>query len=385
MILFFALLSVVFILVIALSWYALGAVVSPSRLAGTRGGLMLLDMATVAVMIFGRSLFHGHDEAERISYIIIAMIWMAQFLFGLIVALIRLARWAYYRSASRTDDVADPDKRRLLKGAMIYPIVAAGASLYGGTAGRIETVVREMDVPVGEIGDDLENYRIAQISDVHLGKFFSLDDLRDLMEKAAGTKADVLALTGDIFDDNEMNERAVSLIGEYTERFPDGIWFCYGNHEYFRDVERTNRALINTKIHVLKNDHIRLKKGKRPFYIVGVDYPRPRSAFEEKEKRCARDAFEGIPKNAVTVLLAHHPDFIDDAAEHDATLVLTGHTHGGQLGLMGVPLVPPVFKYMRGVYRVGDTVGYVHSGNGSWFPWRLGCPPEIAVFRFVKG
>ena len=87
-----------------------------------------------------------------------------------------------------------------------------------------------------------------------------------------------------------------------------------------------------------------------------------------------------VPENAVKVLLAHHPDFFDGAAEYGVDLALAGHTHGGQIGAFGVSLAPPVFKYMRGVYRVGQTLGYVHSGNGSWFPYRLGCPPEIAVF-----
>ena len=59
--------------------------------------------------------------------------------------------------------------------------------------------------------------------------------------------------------------------------------------------------------------------------------------------------------------------------------MLTGHTHGSQFGIFGLPLFP-VFKYTRGIVEKGKTTGYVHSGNGSWFPYRLGCPPEIAYF-----
>ena len=78
-------------------------------------------------------------------------------------------------------------------------------------------------------------------------------------------------------------------------------------------------------------------------------------------------------------MLAHHPEFIDDGAERNFALTLTGHTHGSQIGIFGVPLLP-VFKYTRGVVKIGDSFGYVHVGNGSWFPFRLGCPPEIAYF-----
>ena len=88
----------------------------------------------------------------------------------------------------------------------------------------------------------------------------------------------------------------------------------------------------------------------------------------------------GVPDNAVKILLAHHPDFLKNAVEYNAELVLSGHTHGGQLGFEGMPLVPPVFEYMRGWYSQGATRLYVHPGNGSWFPFRLGCQPEIAIF-----
>jgi ser/thr protein phosphatase len=64
-------------------------------------------------------------------------------------------------------------------------------------------------------------------------------------------------------------------------------------------------------------------------------------------------------------------------------LTLTGHTHGSQFGFLGLPLFP-VFKYTRGMVRIGDNYGYVHVGNGSWFPLRIGCPPEIAFFRLER-
>lgn len=83
------------------------------------------------------------------------------------------------------------------------------------------------------------------------------------------------------------------------------------------------------------------------------------------------------------MLLAHHPEFIDDGAAHGAALTLTGHTHGCQFGVLGLPLLP-LFKYTRGLVHTGGHTGYVHSGNGSWFPCRIGCPPEIAYFTLRR-
>ena len=167
-------------------------------------------------------------------------------------------------------------------------------------------------------------------------------------------------------------------------RFPKGVWFCYGNHEHFRNISAIRAALAKTRIHVLCDGNEQVLDGARPLWFAGVDYPRSRSVFKLDGAASLDAALKGVPANAVKVLLAHHPDFFDGAAEKGVDLVLSGHTHGGQIGILGVPLVPPVFKYMRGVYHVGQTMGYVHSGNGSWFPYRLGCPPEIAVFTLRK-
>ena len=90
-----------------------------------------------------------------------------------------------------------------------------------------------------------------------------------------------------------------------------------------------------------------------------------------------------MTENAIPILLGHHPEAIDNAASHGAALALTGHTHGCQFGIFGRAALP-FFKYNRGIVHVGSTLGYVHSGNGSWFPYRIGCPPEIAYFTLRR-
>ena len=108
-----------------------------------------------------------------------------------------------------------------------------------------------------------------------------------------------------------------------------------------------------------------------------------REQFAALKQAYSERAFQQVPKDAVCVFLAHHPEFIDDGASHGAVLTLTGHTHGAQLGLFGMPLLP-IFKYTRGMVQHGSCYGYVHSGNGSWFPYRFGCPPEIAYFTLKE-
>lgn len=263
-------------------------------------------------------------------------------------------------------------------------VLALGLSLYGCFWGRQALHTVEYTVPVEGLGEGLEGYRIAQLTDVHLGGFYSLDDFQQLLEKAAAAQPDVLVLTGDVFDDARMTMQAAKLLDSYSDRFPQGIYYCRGNHEHFRGIPLLEIALADKNIHNLVNDNALVLEDSRPLYIAGVDYPMQREQFGYLADAYTKKAMTGVPDNAVKVLLAHHPGFVKNAAGYDTELVLSGHTHGGQLGINDISLAPPLFEYMRGWYSQGDTRLYVHPGNGSWFPFRLGCQPEIAVFTLCR-
>ncbi|MBE6098237.1 MAG: metallophosphoesterase [Schwartzia succinivorans] len=382
---FWMLVLIVLFIVAALAWWGIGITVSENARKTVRGILVLFDVVSVLLLMAGRHLLWMTEPVLKYGMLVLTAVWMAELFFGLFALFARqIYKFIYNEGKHSKNMPKDPERRRFLKGAAVLPLAAAAGAGYGTFSERTRTVVREFDVPVDGLGPKADGFRIAQLSDVHLGLFYSLEDLKKLMEQAAATKADALVITGDLFDDDDINEKAAELIDSFCGSFAHGIWFCYGNHEYFRNISRTRKALGKTKIHVLVNDSARILTDTRPIYFCGADYPRFRPRFKELEEGFMKETVKGVPKEAVTVLLAHHPDFIDDASEYDVTLALTGHTHGGQLGLFGVPVVPPVFKYLRGKYIVGRTFGYVHCGNGSWFPFRFGCPPEIPVFRLTS-
>lgn len=357
---------------------------SQSKIAGFFAWLILLvDVAAFSGFTkTGREYIHQYLSEAQIGLIIEAFTVLV--MFQILMSVLVMIDMAIDKCKEKLKMPVDESKRRFLRKGVLMPIAVAGAAAYGNRYEKEHTVVREIAVPTKDLPENLYGFRIAQLSDVHLGMFFSLERLRDLMEQASSLKADVLVLTGDIFDDVDMNEEAAMIINEYTGRFPKGIFCCFGNHEHFRGIKKIKTYLAKTKIKLLDNRSVMIVNGERPLYLAGVDYPMARHAFDMLALSYMDDAFRNIPDKAVTVLLAHHPDFIDYAAERQVMLTLSGHTHGGQLGLFGIPLVPPVFKYMRGSYRVGDTFGYVHSGNGSWFPCRIGCPPEIACFSLCE-
>lgn len=309
----------------------------------------------------------------------------AQLFCGAIVIIAVVVRWIYRKF--NPPKPFDPARRRMLAYGMIYPLLSLAVSLYGNRIEKNHDVENFFDVPIKDLPPDLEGFRLAQISDLHLGAYFSLERLEALLQRVADAKPDLLAITGDIFDDVHMNPAAIKIVDAFTDKFKFGIWYIHGNHEHFRGIRAIEAGLAQTKIHWLVNraEHVTSK-----LYILGVDYPsrapvtstadkEREQIFAEARKKFVDEAAAGVPDEAIKILLAHHPEFIDDGAERNFALTLTGHTHGSQIGIFGVPLFP-VFKYTRGVVKIGDSFGYVHVGNGSWFPFRLGCPPEIAYF-----
>ena len=373
---FFIVICSLMVCLAGLAFWVVSYVFAGSRLQQVRRGMLLFDGIVVLGMAV-RIRLPGGEMVTAAALQIAAIGFMIQF-FGVVLVLgAVLLRWFYRRMAAVP---VDGERRRLLRQAFLFPAAAAAAGVYGGLYEREHTVERHYDIFVRGMDGPLEGYRIAQISDVHLGMFFSLDSLRQLLQRVAGGHPDVLVITGDLFDDDDVNQEAVRLVDRFAGYFPQGIWFCYGNHEHMRDLQRIRMALSASRIHVLVNANAEVVGGRQPLYFAGVDYPMPREDFDALQASYTKKALQGIPSEAITVLLAHHPIFFDCAAAHGVPLTLSGHTHGGQLGLFGVPLVPPLFKYMRGLYQQQGCYCYVHSGNGSWFPYRIGCPPEIAYF-----
>ena len=272
---------------------------------------------------------------------------------------------------------------------------AVGFILLGGTAmlGLYSVFIEprmldrnHLTIPVSGLDENLDGFTIAQLSDVHLGAFVPVSALQRLLDAVVQEKPDVLVITGDLFDSPEpaVNDTAARLLDSYAERFPDGIYYVWGNHEYYRDTKAIRQSLAVARIHELRNSSRLVRAGEPPLYFAGVDYPVTQGVTRVKAPRFVRAACEAVPAGATLIMLAHHPDFFDDAAKAGAVLTLSGHTHGGQMGLFGHTLMPPLFRYWRGLYEQAGHYCYVHKGSGGRFPYRLGCMPEIAYFTLRR-
>jgi len=232
-----------------------------------------------------------------------------------------------------------------------------------------------------ELPEIFSGLRVVQISDVHHGLFLPQDWLADAVRQANRLNPDVVALTGDFVTYSRSNmETAAKILGRLRARH--GVFAVLGNHDFRVDADRMTSALQRHQIEVLRNRHIPLHLGNQTLYLAGVD--------DFGYGADMRRALHGIPQNAATVLLAHNPRLISSAARHGVSLVLSGHTHGGQVNL---PLLGTVFgrsperlRFKMGWDCMGSTQIYVTRGIGTIvLPWRLRCPAEITHLELLRG
>jgi hypothetical protein len=161
-----------------------------------------------------------------------------------------------------------------------------------------------------------------------------------------------------------------------------GTFAILGNHDGEADPERVAGALQDHHIPVLRNRSIGLERGASRIWLTGIDDVL--SGFPDLVA-----AIKKIPANETTILLAHEPDFADEAAMYPVDLQLSGHSHGGQIWIpgLGAPWLPPLsIKYPRGLYRVGNLTLYTNMGIGTIrAPIRINCPPEITLITLRAG
>jgi len=223
--------------------------------------------------------------------------------------------------------------------------------------------------------------RIVQISDIHHGLFLPEQWLADAVQQTNRLHADIVVLTGDFVTYSRTNiEPAAEILSRLRARY--GVLAVLGNHDFRVGADTVTSALRRKHIEVLRNQHVAVQFGGSSLYVAGVD--------DYGYGADVRRAVRGIPRDAATILLAHNPRIIHLASRHDVSLVLSGHTHGGQVNL---PLLGTVYgrsperlRYKIGWDRLGQTQIYVSRGIGTIvLPWRLRCPAEITHLELLPG
>jgi uncharacterized protein len=362
-----------------------------------RAGYWLVTALAVAILIFSRWLrpVSGFPGEWFRYFIYAAYVWMTGLVFMLVVLVVGyVARLVVrkFREQSHPelmqDEYSTPGsltRRQFLQGALaVVPAMPFAVSAYGVIDGDTTIVVNRHTLAFAQLPPALEGFTIAQISDTHIGPFFGMDKLERVLAMVRQEEPHLLAITGDLVDDLDLLSPTIKRLTAFQAELPHGIFYCWGNHEYFRDISRIRKALYESPIAVLENRHQEVTNG---LYLAGVDYPWSKNKVEQ-EATCQEffaQAVRGIPDDGFAVLLAHHPDFLDNAFRAGVPVTLAGHTHGGQVVVGGASLLPAQYKYMRGMFRQNSSYGYVSAGTGHWLPLRIGCPAEVTFFTLKRG
>lgn len=259
-------------------------------------------------------------------------------------------------------------------------LVGAGAlTLIGYLQARCPRTI-DVDVTIDGLPPELENYRIVQLSDVHVGPTIQRRFVQRLVEKVNALQPDAIAITGDLVDGplDEYREHVQPL---RDLRAHDGVFYVTGNHEYYWRAGDWVPALVSLGLTFLKNEHVVVERGAAKLVIAGVTDPVGRHTHTQDVPK----SLAGAPVEAVKVLLSHRPQMANAADAHGVHLQLSGHTHGGQFFPFNL-LIHRFQPIVAGLHRVGKTWLYVNRGTGYWGPpSRLAVGGELTVIRLTSG
>lgn len=262
-----------------------------------------------------------------------------------------------------------------------------GAALYSGEIARHELSVEEHTIHLARLPDPFRGMRIVQISDFHYAEYTEAYFLREVVRRVNGLRADMVLLTGDFISyaplPYSFARKHAPACAEILSRIECPLTYAsLGNHDMVIGARYVTGPLREHGIPVLVNESLALERDGKRLWIAGLG-----SVCQDESR-----PDKGIPKAVVSggeagIVMAHEPDILEEIAKYNVDLMLSGHTHGGQVRFPFMPPLelPPYGKlYVEGLFRHGPTQLYVNRGIGAvGVPFRLNCPPEITVITLA--
>lgn len=236
----------------------------------------------------------------------------------------------------------------------------------------------EIDIELNNLGWNFNNFKILNLTDIHLGQWINPEYLDELIDYVNTLNYDLITLTGDYFSYN-LNDYDKYLENSFKKlEAPAGKFGVLGNHDHWMDANRVREIFKNSNIIDLSNDVVTLKRGEDSLNICGVDSCTV--CADNLDRVIAKMA-----KDTPSILLAHEPDFANQSSQTGLfDLQISGHSHGGQFIIPAFETTPfrgpNSTKYPVGLYKVGDMLQYTSKGLGTnSFRIRINCKPEITI------
>jgi len=289
-----------------------------------------------------------------------------------------------YPNTETMEEPVDQQRRQFIIQSINLGIVglAVAGTGYGFWEARRKSEIVNIDVPLRNLPDEFDGFRIVQFSDLHVGPTIKNSFVKTVTRQIQELKGDMIVFTGDLVDGTVENLNAdVEPLGDLQAPF--GKFFVTGNHEYYSGVLPWCDKARQLGFDVLNNENRIIQKGNDKIVLAGVTDVSG-GGFIPEHKSDPEKAIQGIKNDSLKILLAHQPRSITEAAKVGYHLQLSGHTHGGQL----IPwqfLTRLAQPYMSGLHKHDNTWIYVNQGTGYWGPpLRIGARSEITVLRLVK-
>ncbi len=317
--------------------------------------------------------FYGHDSSGVLAAWLerLAMDWFGLLFIGFVVMLA-------VDLLSLTLLWYPPALPWLHAGGLVLTLVLVGVAFYQG--GRAPVITR-YDVTLADLPQELDGTRVVALSDLHLGSQLGAKWLSARAQQVEALHPDLILLLGDNFEGHGAPEPALQPVFARL-RAPLGVYAVTGNHEHFGDNSAAIRLTQQAGIQWLRDRRIALRPG---LILAGVDDLTIRGRRGKAEDDFAK-VLAGTSTNA-TIVLSHSPLQVKQAAAAGADLMLSGHTHGGQIWPFGL-LEQYFYPYLAGHYQIDGMTLLVSRGTGLWGPrMRLWRPGEILylVLRSGKG
>jgi hypothetical protein len=417
----------------ARAWRFAERIDNPGWRKGIRGALIaaLAAIALVALTAAGRNIWGGVSRgswwwaffglwltSSIISYLFIKIIAGAEWLWKHlrksppVKPILPAAQPAFSASAAPSESINHSRRYFFQAAGVIAGAVPFVSGVYGFVAERFRFDVREVEIPVANLPPALDGLRITQLSDIHIGSYMPVAQVRRAVGLANELKGDLVVVTGDFVTGRR--DPLEDCITELSRlRAPLGVWGCNGNHEIYARVEEKSAELFQKfGMKLLRQENAEVRWNGSAFNLLGVDYQRQHDA-ENNPSPMLVGVKPLVRRDVPNILLSHNPNSFPKAAELGIELSLAGHTHGGQVrveildyrwspadfftpyvaGLYKRPLFAPserneneivVSRPANHLQPLTSSI-YVNRGLGTiGAPVRLGVPPEITIITLRR-
>ena len=294
----------------------------------------------------------------------------------------------------------DNSRRAFLKTSTAF---VSGYAFIGSTIGVLDSNNFDLttkEIKINNLPEELKGTTITLVSDIHSGPYMSEELMNEYVRSINNLNSDLILIPGDLTNSRKME------VHPFVDAFKNlkaskGIYASLGNHDYFANAEYVAETIMNeSPIKLLRNETDIININGKHLCILGIEDTRQSGAVVdpvlmgyldstvEKAKEKLHEMrldYDEVPK----IALMHKPYFLDMITERNLDLILSGHTHGGQVvlakfGDVNISFAGLMSKYISGFYKSGNTNMYVSRGIGSVaLPIRFNCPPEITKITLV--